>query len=97
MSAAPAPAAAASAASAAAAATTCTGGKILAMSTATALAAPFEGYFFQGVPLTSADVDESRSENVLAWSGMRYEEEEAHQVRKTPCCASLYYCELHNN
>jgi hypothetical protein len=88
MSAAPAPAAAASAASAAAAAAaaTCTGGKILAMSTATALAAPFEGYFFQGVPLTSADVDESRSENVLAWSGMRYE---AHQVRKTPFCASL--------
>ena len=51
------------------------GGKILAMSTATALAAPFEDYFLQGSTLTSADVDESQSENVLAWSGMKYEQQ----------------------
>ena len=49
------------------------GGKILALSSATALAAPFENIFFEGNALNSAaDVNESLSQNVLAWSGMRY-------------------------
>ena len=49
------------------------GGKILALSSATALAAPFEKIFFEGNALNSAaDVNESLSQNVLAWSGMRY-------------------------
>ena len=43
------------------------------MSTATALAAPFQEYFFEGDALNSAhDVNETLNNNVLAWSGMRY-------------------------
>jgi hypothetical protein len=45
------------------------GAKLLALSTATALAAPFEDLFFEGEPLTHVDV--TATENVLAWSGMR--------------------------
>ena len=75
------------------------GGKILALSTATALAVPFEDHFFLGQPLGVLDLDQVRqsfmhslqshfhtqtykdliamqiapSENVLAWSGMSYQ------------------------
>ena len=50
------------------------GGKILALSTATALAQPFEDHFFFGRPLGVLDLDESAtSENILAWSGMSYQ------------------------
>ena len=45
------------------------GGKILALSTAVALAAPFEDLFFEGKPLTQLDI--VATENVLAWSGMQ--------------------------
>ena len=45
------------------------GAKILALSTATAMAAPFEEIFFEGEPLTHVDV--TATDNVLAWSGMR--------------------------
>ena len=44
------------------------GADILALSTATALAAPFEEIFFSGTPLNDADV--LAQQNVLAWSGM---------------------------
>ena len=44
------------------------GADILALSTATALATPFEELFFTGTPLNSADV--LAQQNVLAWSGM---------------------------
>eukprot|EP01048_Picozoa_sp_COSAG05_P015250 COSAG05_NODE_1817_length_4029_cov_20.545300_1_plen_245_part_00 len=49
------------------------GAKILAMSSATALAAPFEDYFFLGKPLGSLDIVVSESQNILAWSGMSYQ------------------------
>jgi hypothetical protein len=50
------------------------GGKILAMSTAAALAAPFEDHFFLGRPLVAVlDIEEAASENILAWSGMSYQ------------------------
>ena len=45
------------------------GGKILALSTAVALAAPFEDLFFEGKSLTQLDI--VTTENVLAWSGMQ--------------------------
>jgi hypothetical protein len=44
------------------------GADILALSTATAVAAPFEDLFFTGTPLNSKDV--LAQQNVLAWSGM---------------------------
>ena len=48
------------------------GGKILALSTAVALAAPFEDLFFEGEPLTQLDI--VATENILAWSGMQGQE-----------------------
>ena len=50
------------------------GGKILALSTAAALAAPFEDHFFLGRPLVAVlDVEEAASQNILAWSGMSHQ------------------------
>ena len=50
------------------------GGKILALSTAAALAAPFEDHFFLGRPLVAMlDIEDAASQNVLAWSGMSHQ------------------------
>jgi hypothetical protein len=49
------------------------GGKILALSTAAALAQPFEDHFFLGRPLGVLDIEEGATENIVAWSGMSYQ------------------------
>jgi hypothetical protein len=63
------------------------GGKILALSTAVALAAPFEDLFFEGEPLTQLDI--VATENVLAWSGMQGQENKRRHILMMAVSVSL--------